>query len=126
MRLAIVGSTKFKDPQAMERAENLIRATLDKHNPEAVISGGAPGIDNLAARVATELGYSKGNLEHDLIEHLPQTNDWANGFKPRNTLIAEQCTHLIRIACRESKTYGSGWTADLAEKLGKPVHRVEF
>lgn len=119
MRLAIVGSTNFKDPQAMERAEKLIRATLDKHNPEAVVSGGAPGIDTLAGRIAREMGIA-------LFEYFPQTQDWANGFKPRNTLIAEQCTHLLRISCRESKTYGSGWTADLAEKLGKQVHRVEY
>jgi len=29
----------------------------------------------------------------------------------------------VRISSATTKTYGSGWTADYAERLGKRVHR---
>jgi len=38
-------------------------------------------------------------------------------------LIAADCTHLLRVAARSSRTYGSGWTADQAQRLGRLVIR---
>lgn len=53
-------------------------------------------------------------------EFLPKHNRWApDGFKERNLLIAERCDVIVRIAAKDSKTYGSGWTRDQAVKMGK-------
>jgi hypothetical protein len=45
------------------------------------------------------------------------------GYQGRNALIATDCTHLLRVAARSSRTYGSGWTADEAQRLGRLVVR---
>lgn len=45
------------------------------------------------------------------------------GYRERDEKIAQDCTHLLRLACRQATTYGSGWTADRAEQLGRIVVR---
>lgn len=55
----------------------------------------------------------------EVTEHFPKTNRWHDGFMPRNILIAEDCTSLVRIVAHDSKTYGSGWTRDRAASMGK-------
>jgi hypothetical protein len=37
--------------------------------------------------------------------------------------VADACICLVRIASTTTKTYGSGWTADYAERQGKSVQR---
>jgi hypothetical protein len=37
--------------------------------------------------------------------------------------VAESCVCLVRIGSPTSRTYGSGWTADYAEMIGKEVTR---
>lgn len=121
MKLAIVGSTKFeKDPAGIEWATDWINHYLDRPFLEAVISGGAIGIDSLAARLARGRGI-------EVIEFLPKQKRWApNGFEERNLLIAQNCDELLRLAHHASTTYGSGWTADRTEEMGKPVHRYIY
>lgn len=116
--LAVVGSTEFrKDGEATEKAVHLICAALDDLDPLVVISGGASGIDKLAVGLARERGIPT-------VEHHPANRRWEpDGFKARNLLIAEDCTHLLCIRHSKSTTYGSGWTADQAERLGKVVTR---
>lgn len=89
------------------------------YRPDLVVSGGAEGVDTLAADIAEELGVP-------VLEFLPARNYWngAGGFKDRNTYVARMCTRLWRYSCVRSKTYGSGWTADETERLGKPVTRI--
>lgn len=88
--------------------------------PRGIISGGALGIDSLAAEMAKE-------YDIPFSVHLPKNNRWEpEGYKERNTSIAEDCTHLLCIRTQQSTTYGSGWTADLAERLGKTVWRVKI
>ena len=117
MILAIVGSVALQAGDQTKYAANLIKEALSAYDPELVISGGAAGIDTLGKELAERLGYA-------FEEFLPENNRWEpNGFKARNTLIAEKCTHLLCIRTKQSTTYGSGWTADLAEKLGKHVWR---
>ncbi len=120
-RLAIVGSVQFAhDMPAWEWAEEVIRQRLVALSPELVISGGAAGIDTLGVRQARIRGIP-------VREHFPKANRWApSGYKERNLLIAEDCTHLLCIRHPMSKTYGSGWTADTAENLGKTVERLVF
>jgi hypothetical protein len=121
MKLAIVGSTKFEDdPAGIELATELINHYLDRLFVDLVISGGARGIDQLGVRLARERNI-------DVIEFLPMNNRWEpKGYKDRNLVIAEACDELLRLAHYKSKTYGSGWTADHAESLGKPVHRYTY
>jgi predicted Rossmann fold nucleotide-binding protein DprA/Smf involved in DNA uptake len=117
IRLAIVGSSKsWTTPGAME-AIRLIDTVLDRYQPQVVITGGAPGVDSWAAREAGKRGIA-------VIEHRPANKRWKpHGFEERNLLIANDCTHLVCIRSSASRTYGSGWTADRAEELGKPVWR---
>jgi predicted Rossmann fold nucleotide-binding protein DprA/Smf involved in DNA uptake len=123
--LAVVGSTSFaRGGEAIRVAEAIIAAVIVEIDPVRVVSGGAAGVDTWAERIAAHLGY---NQENGLfVVHLPRHHRWApDGFQARNILIATgPTTHLLAIRCHASKTYGSGWTADYAEKHGRIVYRV--
>ena len=114
IRLAIVGSTSLDGNEAAVRA---IAEVLDRYKPDAVVSGGAVGIDSMAAQLARARGIP-------VTEHLPRVPRWGDGFKPRNLLIAHDCTHLVRIVAAGSKTYGSGWTRDRAKENGAAVEEI--
>lgn len=120
MRLAIVG-TRVLNHLSDERAtRRFIRRLLRKHQPDEVISGGAPGVDTLVEEEAIKFGYSEGDglviFRATLFEFHGK-----GGYQERDLIIAKACTHMARVHCRLSKTYGSGWTAEKAEKLGKRV-----
>lgn len=118
MILAVVGSTKFVHPDAKQLAREIILHKFEIFEPELVVSGGAVGIDQLAARCALGMGI-------ECREHRPQFPRWEpDGYKARNILIAEDCTHLVAIRCHRSRTYGSGWTADYAKDLDKRVEVI--
>lgn len=116
--LAIVGSTDWTGAEEdFVRAQALIAHTLTDSRPDKVISGGAHGIDAVAIAIAKAMGIPTQ-------EFPPRFRRWApNGFKARNIVIVQECTRLVVIRSSVSKTYGSGWTADLAERRGKPVER---
>jgi len=122
--LAIVGSR-----DCHESAKVLINGLLGEHKPIAMVSGGARvrasdrmrqlvSVDEEAARMASQAGIQ-------VIELKPTTWTWlgTGGIKERNMQIAESCVCLVRIGSTTSKTYGSGWTADYAEMIGKEVTR---
>jgi len=110
--LAIVGSISL---QGSAEALCLIDRIIDEEKPDKVVSGGADGIDSMAIAAAKARGI-------DYEEFLPKTRRWWDGFMPRNILIAEACTKLVRIVAKDSTTYGSGWTRDYArDKLKKPT-----
>lgn len=123
--LAIVGSRNV-EPKA---ARQLIVDALNKHKPVMVISGGAKAnltdrakglvsIDTEAAIIARDNGLVVNEI-------LPTNFHWdgIGGFKERNQKIGDACVCLVRIASTTTKTYGSGWTADYAERMGKNVER---
>lgn len=113
--LAIVGSTRPNDPRM---ARVLVRMALVSFRPDEVTSGCAPGVDTIAEKEARRRGIPFRAFP-------PKYKRWEpEGFKERNIQIAEYCTHLFRIANRDSKTYGSGWTYDYATKLGRRVYHV--
>lgn len=119
IRLAIVGSREFtKHPADFSTADGLIALYLFALQPDLVVSGGATGIDQLGVLKARQYGIPYR-------EFLPKTRNWA-GFKARDKLIAHSCTHLLCIRHTTSKTYGSGWTADYAESLGRLVFRYKI
>lgn len=125
MRLAIVGSQAFTETWKVTVAENLIRSFIGSMEAdiEQIISGGcSTGVDAMAYRIADWYGFDEDC--GDLLIHRPEKHQWApNGFEERNSRIARDCTHLLCIRDSESKTYGSGWTADRAERFGKHVWR---
>lgn len=132
--LAIVGSRDVLGYQS----ESIIKAAILEHKPKIVISGGARGVDTQAVLTAKAMGVT-------ILEFQPSEQTWdvpastkevvetvtdvgmrivvPGGYKQRNESIAEACDCLVRIASHTTKTYGSGWTADQAEKLGKRVYR---
>lgn len=120
-RLAIVGTRVLACPGDSERAAMWMRAAIMELQPEVVISGGAPGVDTLAEQAAASLGYEDYRVV--VMRARVKRFEGFGGYRERNVKIAETCTHLLQIVCRQSKTYGSGWTADHAEKLGRVVRR---
>jgi O-acetyl-ADP-ribose deacetylase (regulator of RNase III) len=130
-RLAVVGSTSFANPHALKLARLLILDELLRVAPAVVVSGGAKGIDTLAERLAGELGYQRA--DGTLVVHHPvrvpnpppgMSRFVAGGYRARDQLVADDCTCLLRLACRQTSTYGSGWTADEAARQGRPVRQV--
>jgi hypothetical protein len=113
-RLAIVGARSLAGHGAARRA---ICDVLDAYQAERgeliVISGEAAGVDRMAAAEARRRGLI-------VVEHRTAGRGWP-AARERNLLIAKDCDHLVRIADRQSKTYGSGWTRDRARELGKPT-----
>lgn len=117
-RLAIVGSSNVYDGPQWDLAILLVDGIINTYRPEVIISGGARGIDSVARLRAESQRYQ-------LLEYLPENPRWEpKGYKDRNILIAQECDALFCIRTSQSKTYGSGWTADYTERLGKPVWRV--
>lgn len=111
MRLAIVGSTRLKQHPIVEQ---IIRRVIAHYRPTEIVSGGAKGVDTHAADIALELGIS-------VVVFRPKIAKWEGGYKERNLQIATYCDRLVRIAYKDSKTYGSGWTRDRAAEMGKPT-----
>lgn len=113
VRLAIVGSTLLA---GNAEAQEIIEKVLDEFKPSMVVSGGADGIDTMAANEARWRGIP-------VREFKPTIRRWdgKGGFKERNEEIADLCTHLVRIVSSKTKTYGSGWTRDRAKAQGKPT-----
>ena len=83
------------------------------------ISGESPkgGVDIWVKGTCEDLGVVyKG--------YPPERSEWTY-YKKRNLAMAKACDVLLRVYNARSKTYGSGWTADKAEELGKKVLRVK-
>lgn len=119
MKIAIVGSSQLigAETDAAEKLVQLIVMANSRWSGCVLVSGGATGIDSIA-----ELEASLNNWQTEI--YLPENNRWEpDGYKDRNMKIAEACHVLYCIRSRNSNTYGSGWTADYAEKLGRVVWR---
>jgi len=115
VRLAIVGNTILV---GSKEAWIAVQDTIKRLKPSCVISGGATGVDTMAEVAAKQLGVK-------FEAYLPEQEHW-HFYKKRNVLIATDCEHLVRVFTKRAKTYGSGWTADYARKLGKTVEDIEI
>lgn len=118
--LAIVGSVSFACPDAIHVVHQIIGDELAWRRPDEVTSGGADGVDTAAEQIAAEFNIPTPHIFR------PTARRWhgPGGFKERNQRIADTCTRALRIVCAQSKTYGSGWMVDEAQRQGKPVRRV--
>lgn len=116
--LAIVGSTDWHGADdAFLHARALIVDVLAETRPDEVITGGAVGVDTAAVEIAETLGIPWREV-------FPENRRWApRGFKARNIIVARTCSRMLCIRSSVSRTFGSGWTANLAESWGKPVDR---
>ncbi len=117
IKLVIVGST-CADPKD---TKPIIRAVINRINPDIVGSGEAKGTDTHVKEVCDKLGvYYKG--------FSPEHRSWLGtpilcGFRCRNLRMVRWGDRGVRIGSRQSPTYGSGWTIDRMEDRGKPVER---
>jgi hypothetical protein len=113
-RLAIVGSRSLEGhPDALRVIRSVLDAYQARHALLVVVSGGAVGIDRMAAGEARRRSLQ-------VIEHLPAGTTWRD-YRERNLRIARDCDELVRIADPRSRSYGSGWARDRARELGRPT-----
>ena len=119
--LAIVGSVRFTAAGWPAIVRRIVDDELAAHRPDAVVSGGAAGVDTAAEAAARRHGI-------EFIGHRPTVRRWAGpgGFMERNQRIADTCTRALRIHCADSTTYGSGWTVARAAERGVPVRHVQI
>lgn len=118
--LAVVGSVDFGyGGEAAAVVYELVVDEIAERRPDLVISGGAPGVDTISVQAAKDLGVPTAEFH-------PRRRVWAgpDGFRARNIKVGDVCTRAMRISCVDTRTYGSGWTVDRIEKLGKPVRRI--
>jgi len=121
MILAIVGTRRFGSPKGMDYATQLIQYEVSNWvRWTSFVTGDADGIDKLVKQFCD---YHLRDCE----VLAPRNKIWKpDGYQARNILVAETCDELLCIRDPESTTYGSGWTANYAESLGKPVTRIEI
>lgn len=129
MKLAIIGSRNLHgDPFTCNLLELIVSMQEPTDNEEYIIitgrnEGDGKGVDQMVAFNA-RTHWGKEYLAK-LLTFPPRNERWEpEGYKERNTKIAEECDVLYSIRSSKSETYGSGWTADHAEKLGKEVYRI--
>jgi hypothetical protein len=123
--LAIVGTRALACRGDRDRAKARVVAAIKRLSPDTVITGGADGSDKIGEEVATELGYSEDAGTLVVFRPRAQRLHGPGGFRERDEQIAQACTHLLRIFCRQDITDESGWTADHAEGLGAVVVRYD-
>lgn len=117
MIMAVVGSVNLEvQPSVVE----LIKGIFLEYLPEVFVSGGALGIDTISEGIFKRMFPYKRRIVFK-----PEVRNWAHprGFRWRNIKVARTCDKLVCIRSENSGTYGSGWTADYTERLGKPVTR---
>lgn len=117
MRLAIVGTRQLGG--CTKVIFDLCREAITRYRPREVVSGGAPGVDSIAAASARIAGYHADCIK----QFTPTQRRWwgAGGFEERNRRIVGYCTHLLAIRWAGSTTWGSGWTYEHAVEGGVPA-----
>ncbi len=106
MILAIVGSRGITD-------YSLIVNALQKHSPAEIITGGAVGVDELAANYANENGIELTVYQPDYSKFGKQATHI------RNQKIVDHCTHLI--AFWDGRSAGTKSSIEKAKKKNKEV-----
>lgn len=105
MKAAIIGSRSIKELNLSE---------FLPLNISTIVSGGAAGVDTLAAEYAKEFGL-------ELVEFLPEYEKYGRSAPLiRNKKIVDACDEVF--AFWDGQSRGTMHTVNYARKLGKPVH----
>ena len=117
MILAVIGSTEVN---SCKQITDLLRGIFIDKSPDGFTSGGADGIDTISEGLFKQMFPYNPRFIYE-----PEVRVWNHprGFKWRNKKIIKTCDEGVCIRHVDSKTYGSGWTADRIEDMGKPVDR---
>lgn len=123
MILAVVGTREFSSLKAASYAEILIVHEVISGGWDSFVTGDPRysndhGVDAMVSQICRE-------NQKVCQELAPESRRWEpEGFKARNIKIANIADEMLCIRNPGASTYGSGWTADYMESLGKPVTRV--
>jgi hypothetical protein len=111
--LAIVGTRYFQYSRSLLYAKLIIRQEVTSGEWESIVTGDAAGIDQLTDQICAETGVPCKS-------YIPESRQWEpRGYKARNMLVAEAADAMLCIRDPNSLTYGSGWTANYFNSLGK-------
>jgi len=106
MKYAVVGSRRFNDYAKLCQC-------LAGKEISCIVSGGAKGVDSLAAQYAHEKGIN-------LIEYLPEYDKYGRSARIiRNKQIVDNSDIVVALWDGESR--GTKNTIDYAQKTGKQV-----
>jgi hypothetical protein len=123
VRLAIVGTRSLRCRGDVHRARKYVTDWITRLTPTAIITGDAMGVE----WHVRDLVRSKGFTEPagTLIVHRSAVRKLLGpgGYRERDEAIVGDCTHLLRVACRQAGQYSSTWVADEAVRLGRIVIR---
>jgi hypothetical protein len=123
--VAIVGSRCL---QHNPEAELAVAGIIDAYPTAIFCSGGADGVDKMVeAQCLLKDRICRVFPPHpERLAAAGNRRDRWKVFKDRNRALVAFCTHLHRVSCPGSLTFGSGWTYDYARAqgrhLGPPVH----
>ena len=112
MKLGIVGSRNYTDYVTFT---SIMNNWISEYKPtiECIVSGGAKGVDSLAARYASDNGIP-------LIVYEADWQQYGRSAGPkRNTLIADSIDYLIAMPSKDS--VGTWDTITKVRRLTKPV-----
>lgn len=113
MKLAVIGSRNFNDYKQLASELDRLKLKLT-----CIVSGGARGADQLAARYAKEHNIP-------LIEYLPDYEKHGRSAPlVRNKLIVDDADEVL--AFWDYKTTGTGHSIKYAQKQHKPVMIVNY
>jgi hypothetical protein len=121
--LAIVGTRSFANARALHYASFLIEEEVRSLRWDSFVTGDPEysndkGVDAMCVQWCAVYDRSCRTLA-------PKYRRWEpEGFKARNIEIANTADEMLCIRNPGSSTYGSGWTADYMDTLGKPVTRI--
>lgn len=116
--LVAVGPRSFADIRALAAVRDVMTAVVADRCPDEIRSGGASGTDTFIEQMAWEWSIP-------FVPMLPRREKWGGpgGYRRRNEDMAAVCTRLVGFSCRWPESHGAIWTANKAERMGKPVER---
>jgi hypothetical protein len=123
IKLAVIGSRSITDRDPIfDKLDEYIEIAQNKGHELIIVSGGASGVDSIAA----EFARSRGLI---LIDVLPAWNDRRGnfvrsaGFK-RNDIIWEVCD--CGVAFWDGKSKGTAHSFDLAKRYKKRLSIIQI